>query len=74
MIFFYLGLRVDVLYDIAMWMPSNFFGMSGMTVNMSQCITAWETVGGMIKCLISGAVGTIVSLAAGILLLRKREL
>lgn len=73
-IFFYLGLRVDVLYDIAMWMPSNFFGMSGMTVNMSRCITAWETVGGMIKCLISGVVGTIVSLAAGILLLRKREL
>lgn len=71
-IFFYLGLRVGVLYDIAMWMPSNFFGT--MSVNMSQCITVWETAGGMARCLISGVVGMAVFLTAGILLLRKREL
>lgn len=73
-VFFFLGLRVDVLYDIAMWMPSNFFGTSGMSVNMSQCITAWETFGGMARCLISGAAGVVSFLTAGILLLRKREL
>lgn len=73
-VFFYLGLRVDVLYDIAMWMPSNFFGTSGMSVNMSQCITAWETFDGMARCLISGAAGVVSFLTAGILLLRKREL
>lgn len=73
-VLFYIGLRVDILYRIAMWMPNNFFGIAGMSVNMSQCITAWGTVEGMAKCLISGAVGIVVFLAAGVLLLRKKEL
>ena len=73
-ILFYIGLRVDILYRIAMWMPDNFFGIAGMSVNMHQCITAWETAEGMAKCLISGAVGIVLFLATGVLLLRKREL
>lgn len=73
-IFFYLGLRIDVVYRIAMWMPDNFFGISGMIVNMSQCITAWETAQGMAKCIIAGISGIIIFVIGGITLLRKRDL
>lgn len=73
-IFFYLGLRIDVLHTIAMWMPDNFFGTNGMRVNMSQSITAWDTVEGMAKCLISGLIGMVVFSLSGVVLLRRREL
>lgn len=73
-IFFYLGLRMDVFHSIAMWMPDNFFGTSGMRVNMSESITAWGTVPGMAKCIISGIVGILVFSVSGIISLRKREL
>lgn len=73
-IFFYLGLRIDLIYSIAMWMPNNFFGTNGMSVNMSQSITAWETTQGMAKCLISGMIGIVVFSMSGVVLLRKREL
>lgn len=73
-IFFYLGLRVDIFRSIAMWMPENFFGTSGMSVNMSQSITAWGTAKGMAKCIISGVIGIIVFSLSGVVLLRKREL
>ena len=73
-VFFYLGLRFDTIHSIAMWMPDNFFGTSGMTVNMSQSITAWGTTEGMAKCLVSGIIGIIVFFLSGIVLLRKREL
>jgi ABC-2 type transport system permease protein len=73
-IFFYLGLRFDTIHSIAMWMPDNFLGTDGMTVNMSKCITAWSTTEGMTKCFISGIVGTIVFFISGIVLLKKREL
>ena len=73
-IFFYLGLRFDTIHSIAMWMPDNFFGISGMTVNMEHCITAWGTTEGMAKCLVSGIIGIIAFYLSGIVLLRKREL
>ncbi|MFZ7119341.1 MAG: hypothetical protein ACOWWH_00120 [Eubacteriaceae bacterium] len=73
-IFFYLGLRIDVIHNIAMWMPENFFGTSSMSVNMSQSITAWGTAEGMAKCIISGMIGIIIFSFSGIVLLRKREL
>lgn len=73
-IFFYLGLRYEVIYNIAMWMPENFFGTSAMKVNMSHCITAWETAGGMAKCIFSGIIGIIVFSLSGVVLLRKKEL
>lgn len=73
-IFFYLGLRIDVIQSIAMWMPANLFGTNGMSVNMSQSITAWGTTEGMAKCLISGIIGIAVFSLSGVLLLRKREL
>ncbi|MBZ9615151.1 ABC transporter permease [Clostridium estertheticum] len=73
-IFFYLGLRFDMIRNIAMWMPDNFFGVNGMVVNMSQSITAWGTAEGMAKCLMSGIIGTVVFSLLGVILLRKREL
>lgn len=71
---FSLGLRIDIIHDIAMWMPENFFGTSGMSVNMSQSITAWGTARGMAKCIISGVLGIIIFSVSGVVLLRKREL
>lgn len=71
--FFYLGLRFDVIHRIAMWMPVNFFGVNGMTVNMTQSVTAWGTIEGMAKCLIVGIVGVIIFALTGILLLRKKD-
>lgn len=73
-IFFYLGLRLDIIHSIAMWMPSNFFGTNVMTVNMGHCITAWDTMAGMAKCLISGIIGIAGFSLSGVVLLRKREL
>lgn len=73
-IIFYLGLRIGVFYSIAMWMPANFFGTSGMRVNMSQSITAWGTAEGMAKCIISGIIGIVIFSLAGVVSLRKREL
>lgn len=73
-IFFYLGLRIDVIHNIAMWMPDNFFGTNVMSVNMSQSITAWGTTKGMVKCLISGIIGIVIFSLSGVVFLRKREL
>lgn len=73
-VFFYLGLRIDVFHNIAMWMPDNFFGTNGMSVNMSHSITAWGTTGGMTKCLVSGFVGIVIFSLSGIFLLRKKEI
>ncbi len=71
---FYLGFRFDAVYKLAMWLPNNFLSSRGMIINTRQCITAWETTQGMIKCLIVGAADTLACLLAGIVLLRKREL
>lgn len=73
-VFFYLGLRYEAFYKIAMWMPENIFGTSGMLVNTSQCITAWATPGNMLRCVLAGIIGMVVFLAAGVVLLRKKEL
>lgn len=73
-IFFYLGLRFEIIHRIAMWMPYNFFGTTEMIVNMSQSVTAWGTTEGMFKCLISGIIGIAVFSLSGVVLLRKREL
>lgn len=72
-IFFYLGLRFEPVYEIAMSMPANFFGTSGMIVNMQQCITAWETPQGMTRCVVSGIIGIVVFAISGVILLRRKE-
>ena len=63
----------DALMDAAMWMPANFIP-AGTRVNMSECITIWDTGAGMARCLLSGAAGILVFGLAGVLLLRKRDI
>jgi len=58
---------------IAMWMPANFIP-AGTNVNMSECATIWDTGAGMARCLISGTAGILVFSAAGVLLLRKKDI
>lgn len=72
-IFFYLGLRFDAAYDIAMWMPANFFSTREMIVNTKECITIWETGAGMTRCMISGIIGIVIFALTGTALLRKKE-
>lgn len=69
-----LGLRFEVVRRIAMWMPENFMGPSGMLVNMSECQTAWGTAEGMVKCLLVGLIGVAVFSLAGAIVLRKKEI
>ena len=62
----------EVLMNIAMWMPANFLS-AGSEVTMSQCVTPWSTAEGMARCLLSGAAGILIFSAAGVLLLRRKE-
>jgi ABC-2 type transport system permease protein len=73
-VFFYMGFRFDIIHQIAMWMPSNFFGTNGMIVNTAQCVTAWETSEGLAKCLITGIIGIIIFSLSGVALLKKKDL
>ncbi len=70
---FCIGIKVEFIQKIALWMPENFFRVE-MQVNMAQCTTIWDTAEGMAKCLISGAIGIVLFSIAGILLLRKKEI
>lgn len=73
-ILMYLGLRFESIYDIAMWLPSNFFGVNGLHVNTQECITIWDTASGWVRCLLSGAIGVVIFTLSGIVSLRKRDL
>lgn len=68
-----LASKTEFLLEIAMWMPVNFLTAQSQ-VNLSECITVWSTGAGMAKCLLSGAAGIVVFGAAGVLLLRKKEI
>lgn len=69
----WLTTKTEVLLGIAMWMPQNFFSV-GMQVNTSQCITVWDTPEGLARCLLSGGAGILIFGAAGVLLLRRKEI
>lgn len=71
-IFFYIGLVIDPVMELAMWMPNNFF--RGMQVNMSVCIPVWNTPSGLIRCLISGFTGIGIFGIVGLFSLRRKEL
>lgn len=73
-ILMYLGMRFEGIYYIAMWFPSNIFGVNGLHVNTQECITAWDTLEGAIKCVLCGAIGIVVFVLAGVVSLRKRDL
>lgn len=69
------GTRSEALYQIALWLPSSLFTVvNGLYVNTRECITAWDTVGGMLRCIISGGTGILVFALSGILLLKKKDL
>lgn len=69
---FYIGIEIEPLREIAMWMPRNFF--SGMEVNQSVCNPIWNKSIGFATCMISGFTGIIVFSIFGILALRKKEI
>lgn len=70
-VFFYIGLVIDPVMELAMWMPNNFF--RGMQVNMSVCIPVWDTPSGLMRCLISGFIGIAIFATVGLFGLRKKE-
>ncbi len=72
-VFYYIGLRFEMVYNMAMLMPYNLFGTSGMTVNTSQSITVWSTMPGMLICVMVGLAGILVFSLSGMLLLKKTE-
>ncbi len=67
-----LGEKSRFLLEFAMWLPENFFSV-GMRVNMSECAPIWDTAEGMARCLVSGTVWMLFFGAAGVLLLRRKE-
>ena len=67
----YIGIEIEPVREIAMWLPRNFF--SGMQVNQTVCAPIWDAAAGLAKCLISGFVGIIVFGIYGIVSLRKKE-
>lgn len=71
-ILFYIGMKIEAVRNIAMWMPRNFF--SGMEVNMSVCMPVWDMREGLFKCLISGFLGIIIFGIIGICSIRKKEI
>ncbi len=74
-ILLYLGMRYELVYKIALWFPSNLFYIVNQNhVNLSECVTAWDTAGGMLRCVVPGIVGCLVFTLAGILLVRRRDL
>lgn len=71
----YLGIRFEIIYNIAMWFPYNFFGIiNGSHVNMQECITVWDTTDGIIKCILSGAMGITIFALSGVVSLRRKDL
>lgn len=67
----YIGIEIEPVREIAMWLPRNFF--SGMQVNQTVCAPIWDAADGLAKCLISGFIGIIVFGIYGIVNLRKKE-
>lgn len=67
-----IGLKVDIVGQIASWMPYNYFNRE-VLVTYSQYHCLWDTAQGMAKCLISGGIGIIVFLLFGLWKLRRQE-
>ncbi len=71
-VLFYIGIKIDPIREIALWMPQNLF--SGMQVNQSVCTPIWATQNGLSRCLISGFIGIAIFGIVGVFSSRKREL
>lgn len=71
---FYLGLKNKVFYQISLLFPDNLFYINKNNVNMSTCLTAWDTPEGMADCILVGALWLAVFTVGGVLILKKRDL
>lgn len=72
-IFFFAGLKFDLLARIAEWMPYNFLRMDVIvTYSSYDCI--WDTAGGLVHCISAGLIGIIIFLIWGIARVRRVEL
>ncbi len=70
---FFLGFKIEFFKKAAEWMPYNFLRFEA-AVNMSGYECLWNTPEGIMKCIVSGAIGMIVFYTAGILLFRRKEI
>lgn len=68
------AVRFPVLYQPAMWLPNNFLAVNASHVNTRECITAWDTMDGVIRCVLSGLAGCIIFGISGAVLLKRRDL
>lgn len=73
-VLFYLSFSIDFLIPIALWFPENLFSTYLSHINTQECITAWDTSQGMIRCLIMGGAGTLLFTLSGLVLLKKKDL
>ncbi len=71
---FYLGLKNKVFYQISLLFPDNLFYINKNNVDMSTCLTAWDTPEGMADCILVGALWLAVFTVGGVLILKKRDL
>lgn len=72
--FVYLAMRFEALSAVTLWFPANFLGINGQHVNMTECITIWDTAEGMARCVLSGIIGTVFFAVVGVMALRKKDL
>lgn len=72
--FMLLGMRFDVIAGIAMWFPNNFLEVNALHVNLSECVTAWDSAEGLARCILSGAAGIAGFSLLGAMLLRRKDL
>lgn len=73
LILFWTGFRFPVFMQISRWCPWIYLSKEVM-VSFSQYSVLWETPQGLAKCLIAGAVGSLIFLAAGVAAFRKKEI
>lgn len=85
-----LGMRFEVLANIASWMPYNFLqnvvqtttvaqgdvmgGSVSVSIISQKPDVLWYTSEGLFKCLLSGAIGVAIFSLSGWLVLRRRDL
>lgn len=71
-IFFFTGLKFDIMNRIARWMPYNFFHTEVfVSFDAYQCL--WDSSEGLARCLIAGIAGIVIFLLFGIWRFRKQE-
>lgn len=67
------GRRIEVLGNIAKWMPWNMLGNS-FDESTKSIIMTWSTNEGMVNCYIVGIIGVAIFYIVGLILFKKREI